>query len=1163
MKPKSKLHSGPKKLLLPPLLIICASFGVVTVRAQSLPTIQVNNGAAAVAAENRVENSVTGSQGKTLTYARSWETDAGQPELTRFRSWTSRYLGSVDAKAKQSLIAEGRQLARQRRAAFAKLIKSDPARALASTVPAAMRKKLPREILLELETRVSGMGDYLPMAVDRARGGPPVEPVQRFVRLNNQTYRAYVYGRRTWQMTKFGIPLHGVAVDGLLALAETSLRELEPGEASETTEGIVTLHNRAATKAAPVLAEMGGTIYRFVSRQHLLEVEGNLEAAEAGIGPKPRESARKILELGLNAPQQETQAAPNSWTTGNKQFLVIRVDFSDLQGDPVGPWWNPTTYTAPVAQDYLDTQVSPFYAATSYGLTSLTNTATPQLYRMPQTAEYYATADNGGGLLIADAETAASADYDISGYDRIAVLSSFLGDIPGSQLGASTAGIGGPTIHISGDMTAVAHELGHTYGLFHANLWQVDDGNPISPSGTNFEYGDDFDVMGYAFDLRGHFNPWFKNLLGWIADNQVQSVTADGVYRIHRFDTSTPAAGALALKIPRDVTRDYWVGCRRNYTDNPSMQDGAYIIWGYHEPHNSHLLDMINPGNRTIDCGGPLCDPDVALPVGSTFTDPDEGISIEVLDEGGSGDAQYIDIRVTLRSTAFIRVPLNTDPAWTREGEWAFGMPSGQGGTMYGYPDPTSGATGANVFGVNLNGDWSANAGVPYYLTAGPFNFTGYTHTKLRFARWLNTDYPACAYATIEVSSDGANWTTVWENQYPEITDSSWTQVLYDISAVADNQPTVFVRWGYQANCEFYPFSGWNIDDVEFIAVPPPIFSSSLDLDPGWNKQGQWAFGTPTGGGGTAHGYPDPISGVTGTKVFGVNLAGDYSAASGGPFYLTAGPFSFAGRRSADLHFARWLNSDVQPSVSATIDVSIDGTTWTPVWNNGTNEIADSQWSYFDYNLSAIADFQPRVYVRWGYAIGAGAQPYSGWNIDDVALFAGLPQILPIKAVSRKTQGSGTYDIDLPLSGAAGIECRSAGAGGTHQIVVTFAAPVTLTGATVIKGTGSVSSIAGNNTDTLTVNLSGVSVAPQLIVIKLANVTDGVATSDVGIQMGILVGDTTSDRSVNSADIGQTKSQSGHAVTTSNFREDVTADGSINSADIGLVKSKSGTALPP
>ncbi len=58
------------------------------------------------------------------------------------------------------------------------------------------------------------------------------------------------------------------------------------------------------------------------------------------------------------------------------------------------------------------------------------------------------------------------------------------------------------------------------------------------------------------------------------------------------------------------------------------------------------------------------------------------------------------------------------------------------------------------------------------------------------------------------------------------------------------------------------------------------------------------------------------------------------------------------------------------------------------------------------------------------------------------------------------------------------------------------------------------------------------------------------------------IGDTNADGAVNSADIAQTKSQSGKSLTTSNFREDITADGNLNSADIGLVKSKSGTALP-
>jgi hypothetical protein len=86
----------------------------------------------------------------------------------------------------------------------------------------------------------------------------------------------------------------------------------------------------------------------------------------------------------------------------------------------------------------------------------------------------------------------------------------------------------------------------------------------------------------------------------------------------------------------------------------------------------------------------------------------------------------------------------------------------------------------------------------------------------------------------------------------------------------------------------------------------------------------------------------------------------------------------------------------------------------------------------------------------------------------------------------------------------------------------------------------------------------------QVITVSLSNVTDsaGNFSGVVSASMGVLIGDTTGDRFVNSADISQTKSQSGNAVTSANFREDVNADGFINSADISLVKSKSGTALP-
>jgi hypothetical protein len=62
--------------------------------------------------------------------------------------------------------------------------------------------------------------------------------------------------------------------------------------------------------------------------------------------------------------------------------------------------------------------------------------------------------------------------------------------------------------------------------------------------------------------------------------------------------------------------------------------------------------------------------------------------------------------------------------------------------------------------------------------------------------------------------------------------------------------------------------------------------------------------------------------------------------------------------------------------------------------------------------------------------------------------------------------------------------------------------------------------------------------------------------------MGVLLGDTTGNGSVNASDVSLTKLKSGQAVDNSNFRNDITVNGSINATDVSSVKLKSGTALP-
>lgn len=165
---------------------------------------------------------------------------------------------------------------------------------------------------------------------------------------------------------------------------------------------------------------------------------------------------------------------------------------------------------------------------------------------------------------------------------------------------------------------------------------------------------------------------------------------------------------------------------------------------------------------------------------------------------------------------------LQTNPGWTTEGQWQFGQPTGQGGLSGRFnPDPTSGATGSNVYGVNLNGNYSGTVSGPFRLTSGPIDLTGIAGSSLRFQRWLNTAGPLYVASKVEVTGDGSTWTTVWNADKP-VADAVWSLQTIDISAVADNKPAVQVRWSYEVTKQVnIPGSGWNIDDIQILGGLP------------------------------------------------------------------------------------------------------------------------------------------------------------------------------------------------------------------------------------------------------------------------------------------------------------------------------------------------------
>jgi len=169
-----------------------------------------------------------------------------------------------------------------------------------------------------------------------------------------------------------------------------------------------------------------------------------------------------------------------------------------------------------------------------------------------------------------------------------------------------------------------------------------------------------------------------------------------------------------------------------------------------------------------------------------------------------------------------------------------------------------------------------------------------------------------------------------------------------------------------------------------------------------------------------------------------------------------------------------------------------------------------------------------------------------------------------VSAVSRKTHGSTPFDINLPLGGPPGIECRN---GGVTQVVFTFPAAVSVNatlgtqGASITSGAGSISSVTGADTNAVTVNLTGVT-NQQWITITLYGVSDGTYTNDVAVRVGVLPADVNASANVDSADMTLVQRQNNKPVTSSNFRMDVNASGNIDSADVALTQRQNQKRLP-
>jgi subtilisin-like proprotein convertase family protein len=183
---------------------------------------------------------------------------------------------------------------------------------------------------------------------------------------------------------------------------------------------------------------------------------------------------------------------------------------------------------------------------------------------------------------------------------------------------------------------------------------------------------------------------------------------------------------------------------------------------------------------------------------------------------------------VTMGWHTMFHETFDSDPGWEIDNGgngngWAFGQPTGGGG-QYGEPDPTSGLTGPNVYGVNLAGDYDNNLGEDQLrLTTPSIDLSAANSAFLRYHRWLGIESPSYDHARVQLSVDGGPWTTLWENT-ERIDGGSWVEESFDLTAQAAGHSDVKIRWTLGSTDGSWQFCGWNLDDV--------MIEGAADCDP-------------------------------------------------------------------------------------------------------------------------------------------------------------------------------------------------------------------------------------------------------------------------------------------------------------------------------------------
>lgn len=573
--------------------------------------------------------------------------------FARLRQW-AQHFATADAATKSALLPEGEALARARYAEMVRLIQADPEQALALALPYRLRQAMPAAFSNFLEHPVSARGSFQVIESSPLPGREAEVPEPFYeVTIRHRTFRAYPYGARLRHKSHSGVPLHGItAYDeharGHLALSADVVRVLDADEAQAVVQSgaapgaAACAVCAAAPQASPlagqqVVGDLGGGEYcGFCQPAHAQQFNDQINLMMSrtwpGGGGTAAQTAGGNFFFG-------------SGTQGTKKLLYMRVTFAD---DPVSP------ESADTSRRIVEDN-NQYFKDGSYGIVNWLSTVTPPL-PLPQGKNYYGEGIGGttGASVLSDAiAVAASLGYPVGDYNWHYVV---FPSLPQALFGGRSDGL------LNGGGGAIQHELGHNFGLPHANFIDTSGIRPAARQTNGFtfpvdgdsllghedinapvrsgkphvlEYGDIYDVMGSG---GGHFNVLFKFAMEWLPREFVRVVTRSETNRIYAFDTPMISTGRLyALVIPKDFDKNYWISVRQGFPNNPWVSGGIEVMWNS-SSLTTVLLDT-TPGTT------PGRD-DAAVVVGRTFHDLAARLYITPVAQGGVSSNKWVDVVV-------------------------------------------------------------------------------------------------------------------------------------------------------------------------------------------------------------------------------------------------------------------------------------------------------------------------------------------------------------------------------------------------------------------------------------------------------------------------------------------------------------------------------------